>query len=218
MGLSLKSVIRVDINIGSTSIKTDSYGLANGFEAFKSTFKKITINSMVIDFKEPTKDLAHKMKEYIVSEEWRLEDNIVDAKRAQAEAQDTFERRDSAFGDIKNTLITEGDVERARENLKQKNNEQWFAEYWLNEYKAKADQIHANLGTLLITSEATSTGFLNEYRTGVHNLQLDDEKVQDQQILDGVELAWDELGDSTMFRLRNRVANNFEKLWSGGSF
>ena len=216
MGLALRSVIQVDIRIGNTSIQTDAYGLANGFEAFKSTFKKISINSMVVDFKEPTKQLAHKMKEYIVSEEWRLEDNVIDAKRAGAEARDTFERRDEAFGDFGNTLITQGDVERAREALKQRNNEQWFAEYWLNEYKARADEIHANLGTLLIKTGATSTGFSNEYETGVHNLKFDDEKLQDQQTLDGIELAWDELGENTMFQLMNRVANNFEKLWSGG--
>lgn len=215
MGLALRNVIKVEMQIGGVSIKSSANGLANGFEVFKSTFQKICINSAVIDFKVPTKDLAHKMKEYIISEEWRLEDNLIDAKREAAEARDTFQRRDEAFGDFSNTLITLGDVERAREVMKQKNNQQLSAQEWADKYRAKADKIHANLGTMLIKSEKTSTGTVNEYKTGVHNLDLEDKELQDQQIIDAVELAWEELGESTMFKMRNAVFSNFEKLWSG---
>ncbi len=216
MGLALRDVIKVDMSIAGSSIKTTSSGLSIGFAVFSSTFNKICANSMLIDFKISTEDLQHKMKEYIISEEWRLDDNVVDAKRSADEARDTFERRDEAFSDFANMLISPGDLERAREAMKQKEKEQWFAEYWASEYRAKADKVSANLGIMLTTSQKTSKGFLNEYKTGVHNISLDDENIQDQQIIDAVELAWEELGDSSMLRLRNRVANNFERIWSSG--
>ena len=217
MGLALKDVIQVDMSIGGSSIKTSSAGLGIGFAVFSSTFNKICANSMVVDFKGPFEDLAHKMKEYIISEEWRLEDNLVDAKRDFEEAKDTFDRRYEAFGDFGNTLITRGDVDRAEAALKNKENELMYADYWMRDYKAKADQIDANLGIMLMLSQKTSKGFLNEYKIGVHNVPLDDEHLQEQQVIDAVELAWEELGNSSMFQLRNRVANNFERLWSSGA-
>ena len=227
MSLALKNVIQVEMEIGNSKIKAGTDQLAAGFTVFKSEFARIGANSLVIDFKRPTYALAHKMREYIINREWKMEDDLVDAKRDREKArldymnfQNNSEEPPTPFLEGQQhwsgtyQAKAPDDIE---ENLDRTSDQVFVSEYNLNALKARMDKIHANMGVLLISQSKTSQGFLNVYEIGVHYMLLDDENLIDGEIIDSIEIAAVDLGSATVKNFQFTVFKQFEKLWNGDS-
>ncbi len=202
MGLALKNVIQVDFEIGKVKGTSGADDLGRAFAIFKSTFSKIGANLLVTshrstnaDVETPARELAQQMKRLILDESEMMRERIAEVDNDLSLYEFLGEDRKAEY---------------SRQNI-------MAFQFELQEMEARMDEITAHMGFRLENSTKTSKGFVNEYKIGILDLQLDDEKIENHHIFDGIELAWDELGLNTAVQMTILSLDKFTELWEGKS-